>query len=65
METGGNEIKPKMRYSSKTSADGTKLPTQEALEASKVDKAISQITLEFGFHLHQLRAYEKEFLENM
>ena len=36
-----------------------------ALEAVKADKPISQIALEYGIHPQQVRAWKKEFLENI
>ena len=36
-----------------------------AFEAAKGDKTISQIASEYGIHPQQVRAWKKEFLENM
>jgi len=36
-----------------------------ALEAVKADKTISQIASEYGIHPQQVRAWKKEFLENL
>ncbi|MCD6449104.1 MAG: transposase [Thermotogaceae bacterium] len=36
-----------------------------ALEAAKADKTISQIASEYGLHPQQVRAWKKEFLENI
>ncbi|MHC1568779.1 MAG: transposase [Candidatus Syntropharchaeia archaeon] len=42
-----------------------KCKAKVALEAIKGDKTISQITSEYGIHPQQVRAWKKEFLENM
>ena len=36
-----------------------------AFEAAKADKTISQIASEYGLHPQQVRAWKKEFLENI
>ena len=42
-----------------------KFKAEVALEAIKGDKTISQIASEYGIHPQQVRAWKKEFLENM
>ena len=42
-----------------------KFKAKVALEAIKGDKTISQIASEYGIHPQQVRAWKKEFLENM
>ena len=57
-ERGYEKMGRNRKYSSKFKAE-------VALEAIKGDKTISQIASEYGIHPQQVRAWKKEFLENM
>ncbi len=43
----------------------SELKAKVAFEAVKADKTISQIASEYGIHPQQVRAWKREFLENI